>query len=88
MKGLGCPTPRLRGKGRDVTTEQQQTALFILGIVGFGYLLVWFPVERDPWPFVVLIAGMLGIPAFIRADKSNGAPRLNEEESQNDAPDQ
>ena len=57
-----------------MTADQQRTILFILGIAAFGYMLVWFPIDRDPWPFVVLIAGMLGLPAFIRADrKMNGS---------------
>ncbi len=54
--------------------EARQTWLFIVGVAGFVYLLVWFPPDRDPWPFVVLLAGMLGIPAFIQADRAiNGA---------------
>lgn len=53
--------------------DHHQTILLIAGLAALAFVLLAFPVERDPWPFIVLIGGMLGIPAFIAdARRRNG----------------
>ena len=56
-----------------MTAEQRTTILFVIGVAAFLFLLspLW-PVERDPWPFIVAVFGMIGVPVFVARDR-NGA---------------
>lgn len=57
---------------RRVTTDQQRTVLFVTGLVVLAFILSpAFPIERDPWPFIILIGGMIGVPVFVHRDRNS-----------------
>lgn len=46
--------------------------LFIGGYVAFFWMLFAFPETRDPWPYIVGVFSMLGIPAYFIDRRTNG----------------